>query len=526
MSLLRKFATVGSGTLSSRALGFVREMMMANALGVGAVADAFNAAFQFPNTFRRLFAEGAFNTAFVPLFAKEIEGNGIDGARRFSEEVFGVLFTVLLVLTIAMELAMPFLVAYVFAPGFADDPERFDLAVPLAAIMFPYLMCMSLTAMMSGMLNALRHYFAAAVAPVFLNIILIAVLLGAWQQGADARQIGYGLAFGVLAAGVVQLAIVWFAVRQAGVRIGFRRPRLTPNVKRLLWLALPAAVTGGITQINTLIGTAIASTQAAAVSSLAYADRVYQLPLGVIGIAVAIVLLPELARALKAGNDAEASNLQNRSVEFSLFFTLPAAGAILVMAEPMVRVLYERGAFAATGGTPIVAATLAVFGIGLPAFVLIKAFTPGFFAREDTRTPMIFAGISVGVNIATALVLFPRLGAPGIAVASSLAGWVNGALLFGTLVRRGQWGWDAGLVSRLPRLLFASAAMSAFAWFAHEWYASAWLQPETPLYQQIVALGALILSSMLVYFVLAFATGGASLGMIRRNLRRGGSQPS
>jgi putative peptidoglycan lipid II flippase len=520
MSLLRSFATVGSGTLSSRILGFVREMMMANALGVGPVADAFNAAFQFPNTFRRLFAEGAFNTAFVPLFAKEIEGNGIDGARRFSEEVFGVLFTVLLVITIAMELAMPWLVAYVFAPGFADDPERYNLAVPLAAIMFPYLMCMSLAAMMSGMLNALRHYFAAAVAPVFLNVILIAVLLWSWQMGYDAAAIGYGLSFGVLAAGLVQLGIVWFAVRKAGVRLGFRRPRLTPNVKRLLWLALPAAVTGGITQINTLIGTAIASTQASAVSSLAYADRVYQLPLGVIGIAVAIVLLPELARALKAGNAAEASTLQNRSVEFSLFFTLPAAGAILVMAEPIVRVLYERGAFAATGGTPIVAATLAVFGAGLPAFVLIKAFTPGFFAREDTRTPMIFAAISVGVNIVTALALFPSLGAPGIAVASALAGWVNAALLFGTLVRRGQWGFDRGLVSRLPRLLFAAAAMSAFAWFAYQWYASAWLQPASPLPQQIVALGALVAASMLVYFALAFATGGASLGGIRRNLRR------
>ncbi len=521
MSLLKKFATVGSGTLGSRVLGFVREMMMANALGVGAVADAFNAAFQFPNTFRRLFAEGAFNTAFVPLFAKEIEGNGLEGARRFSAEVFGVLFTVLLVLTIAMELAMPWLVAYVFAPGFADDPERYGLAVPLAAIMFPYLMCMSLAAMMSGMLNALRRYFAAAVAPVFLNVILIAALLVSWQQGYDAASIGYALSWGVLAAGLVQLGIVWFAVRTAGVKIGFRRPRLTPNVKRLLWLALPAAVTGGITQINTLIGTAIASTQASAVSSLAYADRVYQLPLGVIGIAVAIVLLPELARALKAGNDVEAAILQNRSVEFSLFFTLPAAGAILVLAEPIVRVLYERGAFAATGGTPIVAATLAVFGVGLPAFVLIKAFTPGFFAREDTRTPMLFAMISVGANIATALLLFPRLGAPGIAVASALAGWINAGLLFGTLVRRGQWRFERGLATRLPRLLIAAAAMSAFAWFAHDWWASAWLQPASPLLQQIAALGALSVASMIVYFALAFATGGASLGMLRRNLRRG-----
>src|SRR5690606_11507052 len=269
MSLIKKFATVASGTLASRVLGFTREMLMAAALGTGPVADAFYAAFQFPNTFRRLFAEGAFNTAFVPLFAKEIEAEGLDGARRFAEEVFGVLFSALIVLTIAMELAMPLLVRTIIAPGFAGDPEKYDLTVSLATVMFPYLMCMSLASMMAGMLNSLRRYFAAAIAPVFLNIILIGVLYWAWRSGADGLTVGYAMAWGVMAAGLVQLAIVWVAARHAGISIGFRRPRLTPGVKRLLLLALPAAITGGITQINQLIGTAIASTQASAVSSLA-----------------------------------------------------------------------------------------------------------------------------------------------------------------------------------------------------------------------------------------------------------------
>ncbi|TIT79627.1 MAG: murein biosynthesis integral membrane protein MurJ [Mesorhizobium sp.] len=341
MSLVKKFATVASGTLMSRALGFGREMLMAAALGTGPVADAFNAAFQFPNTFRRLFAEGAFNAAFVPLFAKEIETHGTDGARRFSEEVFGVLFSALLALTIAMELAMPLIVRYLVAPGFADIPGKFETTVRLATIMFPYLICMSLGAMMAGMLNSLRRYFAAAIAPAFLNIILIGVLAYAWYHGLDARDVGFGLSWGVLAAGIVQLAIVWVAVRHAGISIGFRRPKMTPNVKRLLILALPAAITGGITQINQLIGTAIASGQNSAVSSLAYADRIYQLPLGVVGVAVAIVLLPELSRALKSGNLIEAANLQNRSVEFTLFMTLPAAAALWVMSEPIVRLVYE-----------------------------------------------------------------------------------------------------------------------------------------------------------------------------------------
>lgn len=521
MSLVKKFATVASGTLMSRILGFTREMFMAAALGTGPVADAFNAAFQFPNTFRRLFAEGAFNAAFVPLFAKEIEANGMDGAKRFSEEVFGVLFTVLTAITILMELSMPFLVSTIVAPGFVDNPDKFDLTTALATIMFPYLMCMSLGAMMSGMLNSLRRYFAAAIAPVFLNIILIGVLAYAWYMGHDGLQVGYALAWGVLAAGLVQLGIVWIAVRHAGISIGFRRPRLTPNVKRLLVLAFPAAITGGITQINQLIGTAIASGRDSAVSSLAYADRVYQLPLGVVGIAVAIVLLPELARALKAGNLGEAASLQNRSVEFTLFLTLPAAAALLVMSEPIVRVLYERGAFEATNSTPTVSAVLAIFGLGLPAFVLIKAFTPGYFAREDTRTPMWFAAASVAVNVSVALTLFPSIGAPGIATASAIAGWVNAMLLLGVLIRRGHWGHDAALLRRIPRLIVASTVMAGFLYAAVRWFEPQ-LASSSPLYTQAATLGVLVGAGAALYFALAFAIGGADLGMLKRSLKRKG----
>ncbi|MGO4834562.1 murein biosynthesis integral membrane protein MurJ, partial [Rhizobiaceae sp. 2RAB30] len=257
-----------------------------------------------------------------------------------------------------------------------------------------------------------------------------------------------------------------------------------------------------------------------AVSSLAYADRVYQLPLGVVGIAVAIVLLPELARALKAGNLVEAANLQNRSVEFTLFLTLPAAAALLVMSEPIVRVLYERGAFAATNSTPTVSAVLAIFGLGLPAFVLIKAFTPGYFAREDTRTPMWFAAISVFVNVSIALTLFPSIGAPGIATASAVAGWVNAALLLGVLIRRGHWGQDRPLLSRIPRLLLAAAVMAGFLYFAVRWFAPQ-LASEAPLYTQAATLGCIVAVAAVIYFAVAFAIGGASLGMLKRNIKRG-----
>ncbi|MFC5384800.1 murein biosynthesis integral membrane protein MurJ [Aquamicrobium segne] len=518
MSLVRKFATVASGTMMSRLLGFAREMLMAAALGTGPVAGAFYAAFQFPNTFRRLFAEGAFNSAFVPLFAKEIEAHGVEGARRFSEEVFGVLFSILMVLTILMELAMPLLVRTIIAPGFASDPQKYELTVALATIMFPYLMCMSLAAMMAGMLNSLRRYFAAAIAPVFLNIILIVVLAHAWYTGADSLDVGYDMAWGVMAAGVVQLAIVWIAARRAGVSVGFRWPHMTPNVKRLLWLALPAAITGGITQINTLVGTAIASGQAKAVPALAQADRFYQLPLGVVGIAVAIVLLPELARALKAGDEKEAASLQNRSVEFVLFLTLPAAAALLVISEPIVRILYERGAFTADD-TLLVSSILAIFGLGLPAFVLIKAFTPGYFAREDTKTPMVFAGLSVAINITIALTLFPHMGARGIAVASVIAGWTNALMLLAVLIRRGHWGQDRALTKRIPRLVLASGLMGGALYGAAIWLAP-WLASSASLLSKISALAFLCLAGGFVYFALAFITGGADIGTIRRSIKR------
>ena len=519
MSLVRKFATVGGATLGSRIFGFARETMMAAALGTGPMADVFYAAFRFPNLFRRLFAEGAFNAAFVPLFSKEIETQGVEGAKRFSEEVFGVLFSVLMLITIAMELAMPWLVDWIIAPGFAGDAEKSALTVRLATVMFPYLMCMSLTAMMSGMLNSLHHFFAAAVAPVFLNVVMIAALAYAWWIGAGPLTTAWYLSWSVLVAGVLQLAIVYFGVRHAGISIRFRRPRMTPNVRRLLVLALPAAITGGITQINQIIGQAIASGKEGAIAALQYADRIYQLPLGVVGVAVGVVLLPELSRALKGGHMKEAANLQNRSLEFVLFLTLPAAAGLWVLSDPIIRVLYERGAFSAEN-TSVVASILAIYGIGLPGFVMIKALQPGFYAREDTRTPMRFTIISVVVNTALAVTLFPLLAERGIATAEAAAGWINVVLLFSTLLWRGDLTWEWAFFRRTVLLLAAAGIMAVALVYALP-FAAAWLAPQVPLLQQVAALGCLLLLAVLVYFPVAFLIGGADIGMIRRNLKRG-----
>ncbi len=384
--------------------------------------------------------------------------------------------------------------------------------------MFPYLICMSLTAMVSGVLNAHRRFLVAALAPTLLNVITIAALLVAVMRGLEGPAVGRLLSWAVLAAGVAQLLMVVVAARSIGFRVRLTRPRLTPGVKRLLWLAAPAAATGGITQINLFIGQIIASTKDGAIAVLQYADRVYQLPLGIVGIAIGVVLLPELSRTLKAGHFREATHTQNRALEFALFLTLPAATAIAVISVAIVRVLYERGAFTPET-TEITSRALTIFGLGLPAFVMIKVFTPGYFAREDTRTPMMFAGIAVAVNVALALTLFPIIHEAGIATAEATAGWVNATLLLFTLRRRGHFAIDGFLLKRLPRLVLSCVIMGAALYFGLKGVASA-MQPSSSLASQIGALALLLVGGALVYFAAAHVTGAADLGTLLRNLRR------
>lgn len=531
MSLLSKFATVGGATLVSRIFGFAREMLMASALGVGPVADAFNLAFRFPNLFRRLFAEGAFNAAFIPLFARSLEEEGEEGARRFASEVFSTLFVILTGLTVLAMIFMPFLVKTIIAPGLAvcmDDPEaggaviscadRYEVTVAFSRIMFPYLACMSLMAMVSGILNAFRRFFAAAAAPTLLNFILIAVLGYALHVDADKPTIGFMMSWGVLAAGFAQLLMVAVAMRLAGFGVAMRRPRWTKGLKRLLILAGPAALIGGITQINLFVGQAIASFKPGAVSILQYADRPYQLPLGMVGVAIGVVLLPELARALKAGHLREAQHTQNRSLEFALFLTVPAAVALFLIPEPIIRLIYERGEFEPEA-TRAVAAVLGLYALGLPAFVMIKVFSPGYFAREDTKTPMIATLISAGANIVLSLGLFWLLAERGIALATTIAGWLNAGLLFLGLYRRGLWEIDRALLKRAFLVCLCSAVMGVVLIFGLI-ELSPWLGSDDGVHRQLPALGALVLAAMALYFGLAFLTGAADRSQLMTLMRR------
>ncbi len=505
-------------TMASRVLGFVRDIMIAAVLGTGPVADAFFVAFRFPNLFRRLFAEGAFNAAFVPLYAKRLEAEGENGARGFASEAASALLAALLILTAVAELAMPWLM-YVIAPGFADTPDKFDLAVLLTRIAFPYLLFVSLVALLSGMLNAHRRFALAAAAPVFLNIVLIAVMAALiWASLGATPEAGVALSWGVSVAGVVQFAILAVWAERCGILASLRRPRLTPGVRRLVRLGVPGVIAGGITQINILIGTMIASLQDSAVSWLYYADRVYQLPLGIVGIAVGIVLLPDLSRKLSTGDDAGALTAQNRSLEFALLLTLPAAVALLVAATPIICVLFERGAFDAED-TRASALALAAFAVGLPAFVMIKALQPGFFAREDTKTPMIFAGVNVAVNVVGSLALFFVIGHVGIAAATSLGGWANAGLLAWTLKRRGQFALDYAFRHRIGPICLSSAIMGAALWAG-----VALLDPCNPAYGLALRAGSLavlVLGGLVIYGVAAQLTHAADIPSLLRKATRG-----
>jgi putative peptidoglycan lipid II flippase len=513
MSLLRSAATVGGTTFLSRILGFVRDMMVASAIGTGPIADAFFVAFRFPNMFRSIFAEGAFNSAFVPLFAKRLEGEGETSAKRFAEEATSALLFALLVLTILAMVFMPALM-HVFAPGFGDDPQKRLWAVQFSRVTFPYLLFISLTAVQAAILNSLGKFFAGAAAPVMLNVTMIVALFFVVPLSTNP---GLALSWGVAVAGVVQF--IWLAIscQRAGMTLHLRRPRLTPDVKRLIKLGVPGIIAGGIGQVNLTIGTMIATLQAGAVSWLYYADRIYQLPLGVVGIAIGVVLLPDLSRRLRADDDAGAHRSLNRALEFALLLTVPAAVALAVIPYDIIKVLFERGRFH-DGDTQATAIALAVYAVGLPAFVMNKVFSPAFFARENTWTPLKFAGISVIVNVTSSFLLFQYFGFAGIAAGTTIAAWTNVTLLATRLWRHGHFAPDTQLVTRLPLILVSSAGMGAVLWVG-----SMMLAPAFALHfvASVSVLAGLIAGGMIVYAGFCLFTGAARASDLTRAVKRG-----
>lgn len=452
--LAKNAMTVGFWTLMSRILGFAREILILGLIGPGPLLDAFVAAFRLPNMFRRFFAEGAFNAAFVPMFSKRIEAD--DDPDGFgSEALNGLAFVVLILVAIGM-IFMPLFV-WATASGFGSD-ERFDLTVGFGRIVFPYILFMSLAALFSGVLNAKGHFTAAAAAPVLLNIFVVVTMTIGYFTGGS---VVHWLIWTIPVAGVAQLALVWVAAVKAGVNLRPGCPRWTPQMKHLVQVAVPAALASGVMQINLLVGQQAASQFDSAVGWLFAADRLYQLPLGVVGIAIGIVLLPDLSRRLRSDDDSGAKQALSRAGEMALALTIPSAVAMVVIPIPLVSVLYERGA-TTHADTLAMAQAVAIYAVGLPAFVLQKILQPLYFSREDTKSPFRFALWSMAVNAVIAVGGIPFFGWLAPAIATTIAGWTmvwqlsQGRKSMGDAAR-----FDARFGQRLIRITGAAFIMGA-----------------------------------------------------------------
>ncbi len=514
--LVTGFFTVGIWTLLSRVMGFVRDIMIAAYLGTGPVAEAFLVAFSLPNLFRRFFAEGAFNMAFVPMFSKKLEGG--EDPQRFAQDAFVGLGSILTVFTVIGVIFMPALVT-LMASGYLGT-ERFHLAVYYGRIAFPYILFISLSALLSGVLNATGRFTAAAAAPVLLNIVFVVTLVVAGISCdctgiAGQSYLGSALAYAVPVAGIAQLALVWFAATRAGYTLHIGWPKITPELKRLAVIAAPAALAGGVVQINLLVGRQVASYFDGAVAWLNYADRLYQLPLGVVGIAVGVVLLPDLSRRLRAGDTDGGRDAFNRASEISLALTIPAAVALMVIPLPLVSVLFERGAFT-SDDTAATAVAVAIYGLGLPAFVLQKTLQPLFFAREDTKRPFYYALAAMVLNAALAIGLSPVIGFAAAAVGTTLTGWAMVVMLaVGTRTMNGAARLDARLKRRLWRIVLAAVGMGVILFLAATLMNSFFDVPTL----RYGALLLLVLIGIISYFGLGQLLGAFQLSEFRRNLR-------
>ncbi|WP_380874603.1 putative lipid II flippase MurJ [Sphingomonas sp. DBB INV C78] len=514
MNLIKAIGTIGGLTMVSRVFGFAREMLMSRIMGASGAADAFLVAFRLPNTFRRLFGEGAFSAGFVPLFSQRLHGEGgIEDARKFSEEVLAVFLPTLFLFTLVFEVAMPLFV-WAIASGYADEPAKFDLTVSLTRITFPYLLLISLVSLFSGVLNSLTKFAAAAFAPALLNVAMLAALIIVPDGGVKSA---YALSVGVTVGGFLQLGLLWNSARKAGVSLRLRRPKFTPGVKQFFVVVIPATLGAGVYQISQLIDTFFATRlPEGSMSYLNYSDRLNQLPLSVIGTALGTAILPQISRFIAKGEPDEAAKVQGQAVELSMLLCLPAALALAVVAGPLVAALFQGGKFTAHDAM-VTGNVLAIIVSGLPAYVLVKVITPGFYAREDTKTPVKTAAIVLIANVVLNFALIPPFGIYGLAFAIAACSWLNCVMLYVILRARGHFRIEGWLWGRIFRQIAAGLVMVAVLWglrmLLHDWFAGS-------VGKRMVSVVALVGAGGIVYFGAAYLFGGMDKEGIRLLTRR------
>ena len=533
-SLVKSVGTIGGLTMVSRLLGFARDMLLARVLGAGLAADAFQLAFTLPNTFRRLFAEGAFSVAFVPMYSRALHGEGgEEAAAKFADDVLAVFLWVLLVFSAIAMIAMPGIVWFL-ARGYQEVPGKFELAVYLSRLTFPYLGLVSLVAMLSGLLNARSRFAPGAFAPVLLNIVLISgIIAGWWLRGdsGDDRIVAQALAISVSLAGVAQLLYLWWAVRRAGLKLHFRWPKMSPEVRKLGLLILPATFGAGIYQISQFVDTFFATSLAqGSLALLKLADRLNQMPLGIVGIALGTAILPMLARHIHSGDSGEAQRLQANAFEMATLLTLPAAAALAICAPAFTTAFFVGGKFTAENGV-LMADIVVALVAGLPAYVIVKILNPGFFSRSDTLTPVWTALASLIFNIALNVsfvgvdnflwtgitVEGMGYGITSLAAATAMSATLNCILLYAILHRRGWFHVTPRLIGQVARQLVAVAAMSALLW---------WMMPMVAPYygggvlDRIWSIAALVAAGGTAFFAAAFLVGALDKELIAMLTRR------
>jgi len=516
MNLLKATGTIGGLTLVSRILGFAREMLMSRIMGASAAADAFFVAFRLPNTFRRLFGEGAFSAGFVPLYAQRLQGeNGETEAKKFSEEVLAVFLPTLVIFTLVFQLIMPVFVAAI--SGYSG--EKLALATYLTRITFPYLILISLVSLWAGILNSLARFTAAAFAPALLNLCMMLALI-LFPQGGDYT--AFWLAVAVTFGGVVQLALLIISAMRAGVSLRLRKPKITPGVKQFLVVVIPATLGAGVYQISAFIDTFfLARIGTGALSWFNYADRLNQLPLGVIGAALGTAILPQISRFVGANEPEKAAHVQAQALDLGMFLTLPAALALCVAAGPLAGALFQGGEFTARDSA-VTATVLSIIVLGLPAYVLVKVLTPGFYSRQDTATPVKTAAVVLVVNVVLNFVVQslstdPLFRISGLSAVIAITSWLNCAILYVILHRRGHFRVPGWLASRVFRQLLAGAVMVAALYGLQIAFAD-WFTGGAG--RRIIAVGALVGIGMGIYFPLCWAIGGVDRQAFKDLLRR------
>ncbi len=513
MKLVKAMATVAGMTGLSRIAGFARDILTAAYLGAGPVADAFFVALKLPNFFRRVTAEGAFSIVFVPIYSKTREIETQEKADQFACNAFMVMLSALSVFVVIALILMPFIISAI-APGFIDDPVRMGLAVELTRITFPYLLLISLAALLGGVLNSMDRFAPFAFAPVLFNLSLIVSLL----LSDFFKTTGHAMAWGLVAAGFLQFGFLWSCARRAGVRITLSKPKLNADMRKVFKLMGPAVIGAGVVHINLFADLILASfLETGSISHLYYADRLNQLPLGVVGIAVGTALLPMLSKAMVKEDKNHAIDLFNRSLEYCFLLSLPAAIALMVIPLPLITVLFERGAFDASDSL-ITSQILQAYAIGLPAYIAIKVFSTAHWAREDTKTPVRISVIATVINIIGSIILIQFIGVVGIALSTGLTGWLQFYFHVKALESHDRVRFDRKFLTNMPKIILSSCIMGAgvyiLAVLLNGWiFEGGWLE-------QIIALAIIVIMGGVIYAVSIFITGAIKYSDLKRDILR------